>query len=560
METNYYFPIDSSNLPHYFGSACIKPSKYFKNRNEDIQNNYNEYLLITSKMGTNQTDCSLELVLTAEEEKNLIPINAERGIFLFNKPLPITRVKSIYFNDEEVKDRIITAINVGTAFIPPIEVKVIQKMESVEFSALTLPTEAKSLDLSEQIKKYDRILGGFALMRLGGEEYMNYSTNYFSTLSFFNSVVATELSNLNKNINPIYHDIFVGKEKFKKLFHYLNKEITESDLEQLASEEKQKVNKNKTTGLIDISLLNHATYVLAVLYTYGAGEEARRKKIDGLIANNFKGEIKPDKSEIISLCYGLNRGYSIFSNKYKVSGVEKIVKFKLDSQLDYYTIESIYQFTFNEINQGGEFPYLDKWCPKLAEPKRIRKNEYLILDELIIGEIIKVGSAKWWSNFLLEFFQKEHAHLFKSSLEKFFNKINSDIRDEMQEEFDSKNDEIQNLQNENKKNELMIGERYRQQQKEIEFLKEMNAKLNLEYTNLRKELENNKQFSNSLNEPKIRYADKDEKIEKKKTKFKKGELPKVTDSSSNKQKIKDEKTRSKELNSNSTLPFKETNS
>ena len=49
--------------------------------------------------------------------------------------------------------------------------------------------------------------------------------------------------------------------------------------------------------------------------------------------------------EGIALYYGYNRGYSVFSNSYGTSEDNKqVVKFLLDSQLDYYTIESVYQY------------------------------------------------------------------------------------------------------------------------------------------------------------------------------------------------------------------------
>lgn len=49
----------------------------------------------------------------------------------------------------------------------------------------------------------------------------------------------------------------------------------------------------------------------------------KRKRIDELIFSNFKNGIKPGKSEGIALCYGINRGYSAFSNKYCLDKKEK---------------------------------------------------------------------------------------------------------------------------------------------------------------------------------------------------------------------------------------------
>ena len=115
--STYYFPINSSSLAHYFGGACIKAAKYFNNKPQDIQDRYSEFLLLTEKKGTNATDCCLELVLTKDEINDLI--DAKNGWYLLDtKPLPITRIKKIYFSNSEQMDNTITNIRMSTAFVP----------------------------------------------------------------------------------------------------------------------------------------------------------------------------------------------------------------------------------------------------------------------------------------------------------------------------------------------------------------------------------------------------------------------------------------------------------
>lgn len=107
------------------------------------------------------------------------------------------------------------------------------------------------------------------------------------------------------------------------------------------------------------------------------------KKIDGLIVNNFKLNIKPEKAEGVALCYGLNRGYRVFSKQYD----DKIVKFELNSKLDYYTIESLYQFAVSGVQKSGIFSYLDSWCPQIPA-QNLPKNSknYRILDVVVKKE------------------------------------------------------------------------------------------------------------------------------------------------------------------------------
>ena len=129
MEKKYYLPINSTSLAHYFGCACLRPSKYFSNKQEDLQDKFIDFLLITTHFGTQKTDCCLEVVFTEQEINELIDI--KNGFFLFEKPLPITRVKKIYFLNKDRKEQTITNINMSTAFIPEELIEITKSFESV---------------------------------------------------------------------------------------------------------------------------------------------------------------------------------------------------------------------------------------------------------------------------------------------------------------------------------------------------------------------------------------------------------------------------------------------
>ena len=92
----YYLPIDSKCLAHYYAGACISPSCYITNRPHDIQNRFDEYLLLTRKLGTKDTNCCLEIVLTDDEKKSLVDINGEW--FIYEYPIPVSRVSKILFS------------------------------------------------------------------------------------------------------------------------------------------------------------------------------------------------------------------------------------------------------------------------------------------------------------------------------------------------------------------------------------------------------------------------------------------------------------------------------
>ena len=240
MEKKYYLPIGSTSLAHYFGCACIKPSKYFDNKQEDLQDKFNDFLLVTTYLGTQQTDCCLELVLTGQEARELIPL--KNGFFLYEKPLPITRVRKIYFSNKERKEQTITNINMSTAFVPD-ELVEIKEFDNIQANDLEKPQDIHIAPYNEQLKRFNSFLGGFALMRLAGEDYMNYSENYFATLSLFNSVIHRDLEDSKISIDPRYRGAFTGESGFQKIIPYLNKTIDESDINSIAQDENQIIQK-----------------------------------------------------------------------------------------------------------------------------------------------------------------------------------------------------------------------------------------------------------------------------------------------------------------------------
>lgn len=449
MDNKYYLPTNSVNLAHYFSCACIKPTKYFSARTKDIQAEYPDYLFISNEKRIKNSDCSIELILTKEEKEKLLPAKNNEVFFLLPMPLPLSRVACIYFDSNERRDKITTLINLSTAFIPKNLAKVFDKEKETGSEEITFDFPKPTLDFSKELKKYNSLLGGFALMKLARESYMNYSENYFSTLSFFNSAIEDDLSK-SKKVNSIYHDAFIGKESFKQLNSYLENEITEDDLESIAKSENQKIKKDVITGLIDYNSLEKATYILSVLYSFGVGDEGRKSKVDGLILTNFHKNIKSDRAEVVALCYGLNRGYNVFTNKYGNETGEQIVKFQLDSKVDYFTIESLYQYSFNGVQKSKLFPYLDSVIPKSETRLRKQsKNDYYILDKLVITERIKVGDAKWWNRLLSFFFQKNQEELFKPFLISVFQKIKEDLEDDFSVQIENKDAELQKLKEEN---------------------------------------------------------------------------------------------------------------
>ena len=485
----FYFPIQSSSLAHYFGSAIIKPAKYFTNKPHDIQDTYNQFLLFTTKFGTTETDCCLEIVLTNDETNVLIDV--KNGWFLFDeKPLPITRIKKIYFSDREKLNITITNIKMSTAYVPEMLVE-LHRFDDNSSASIQLPPECNGVDQEDNIVRFDKYLGALALMKTAGEPYMNYSPNYISTLSLFNSLINEQLGKCsNVAFKNSYQGLFTNSKGFEKVLPYLNKHIDEQVLNMIARDEKQEIKKDKITRVININSIsqNTWTYTIAILNAYGVGDESRRKRIDGLIQSHFS-EIKNGKAEGVALCYGYNRGYSAFTKDYGIN-TKVPFKYKMESQLDYYTIESVYQYIFNG-KVSDIFPYLDTWCPKHIVYQPHKKTDYVILDEIIIGKKkAKVFTEEWW-NSLFPKFNSEFGCL-AQEIFRFFQGIINEIKTDIEDEHKELISQYESKLNENKKRIDELNKQLEQKTEEIKLLQnQRNASTNIAETSTQNKNEEN---------------------------------------------------------------------
>lgn len=431
----YYLPINSTSLAHYFVCACVKPAKYFENKPQDLQDRFRNALLLSSELGTNDTDCCIELVLTKDEESSLVPCGRE--FFLFPTPLPISRIKAIHFRAQRQLEQTLSNINMSAAFIPHSLAKVARFSDAV-IDVVNVTDKPVDKDYSEQLVIFDRILGALALMKTAKEPYMNYSENYASTLSFFNTLVRNDLEKQGRQINEKFFGLFSRSGNFVKFIPYLEKKITKEDLDQIAAENNQRIERSYTKA-INYDKLSGITYAFAILQSYGVGGEAATKKIDGLISNNFE-ELKDGKAEGIALYYGYNRGYSVFSNCYGTQEIgRQNVKYLLESQLDYYTIESVYQFAFYGNTTSSKFPYIDAWCPrKHQRPKR--KTDYMVLDTAFIGKKKPtVFSKEYLLGFLAEIKTFDFiATPIGSLVEQIRNRVANDTKEEIEDANETK--------------------------------------------------------------------------------------------------------------------------
>jgi len=386
----FYLPLSSQSLAHYFNRALILPAIYFSNRPADIQNKLKNKILFSNKKWVKNCDCSLEIVFAESEINVLKKIN--ENFYEYENSLPISRIKTINFLDEKQKETTIWNINSGAAFIPEDLIKIEMKHDSeiISDEILTNSDESTFNDtISEKINLFDKLLGSFAFLKVSTRAFMNYPTNYFSTLSYFNEIIKEQINRVEKSegLTLTYRlwDLFeVENSSWKKWQSFIFGKVGVKDVESIA--ENEGISIEKKFGTISLTSIpkENQLYDLAVLSIYG---DNKNKSADDLVTDILNGIIPSEKAEDVSFLFGLNTGYARLRNKYKTLSKEINVKFKLDSKLDYYTIESIYQFVFNDEKRNYSFSYLDEWCPIKDINESIKGYDtYRMLDVMVISK------------------------------------------------------------------------------------------------------------------------------------------------------------------------------
>ncbi|TRW25973.1 hypothetical protein FMM05_07055 [Flavobacterium zepuense] len=463
MKKSFYLPIHSMNLAHYLGSGIIAPSIYIENKNDDIQDRFKNYLLLSSSMFTKDTNCAIEIVLDSDEEATK---QISENFHLFNMPLPISRIKNIYFSSDEQKIRTAQNISFGDAFIPERILKVSQE-ESIETKELNnLKYQSFDKNWSIYLKKYDQILGGFSTMKVSKEQIQNYPTHYFSALGNVNNLFSNILTQQNISIEDSFQFAFADEGKFKDFHNTIYSEIDYNEVERYA--EKDNVNLEVKNGLIQIEKIpeNKLTYYVAILESYGKG---KRKQVDSFISDLISGKFVEKKKEGLSLIFGLNKGYKAFRNKYKTSNFEVDIKFHLDCKLDYYIIESVYQNVFNSLNSISSFKYIDDLFLENKKEEVINSKyiTYQMIDKtIILEEIIATPFEKVLetiSDIISKWFpfgvkKSEIETLFKADIELFKNSIERDLENRYKSKFEQNRVALDQLNNTIFENERRINQ------------------------------------------------------------------------------------------------------
>lgn len=376
----FYIPIKSANLAHYFVKGCVCPSLYIQNRIDDIQCGFESYLLLSTIKFSDKTNCSLEIVLNENTE---FVKKISDNFYLLDSVLPISRIKSIIFNDEQQKTNTVFDITSGASFLPLNLISVEPNANLISSKELeNFKIEKSQNNWESKLNIFNRLLGGFAIMKIAKNEVENYSENYFDTLASINNIIGNELHKQSLKISDKYKWAIIKNGKHTQLNELIFSTISESILMAYAKEEGILIKKENGKFKLNSKDEHSKTYLISILASYGEGT---RMSNDSFVSDVISNKFPEERKEGIGLIFGINKGYEIFRNEYKTSNFKVDVKFRMDSLLDYYTIESIYQYSFNDKICNEKFEYLDNWIPKFTENvKNSNFETFTILDKVIV--------------------------------------------------------------------------------------------------------------------------------------------------------------------------------
>ena len=381
----YLLQMNRIKLQDYIQCGLIAPDTYLGDELEkDIQSN-NPHFLVLSEGYLEELDeeqVLLEIIFSEDEKNKLLYIE---DICYCDYPLPVTRIKKIYAQDKVIIKHIL--INLETSekgFLPDNLFDSYTNNKKLIFEQKTfcpLPEETPIPNFREQIIKFDKRMGMFAFIKNSKVYYVNetgkignYSDNYFAILSNMldnklDSKVFDGLSVIKEN--EAFNGLLYSDRQIDEVFiNSIAPNIADQDTRELFLKILEQNSTRKTLPLL-LEKQAYLYYYIALIY-YFRQKDSNRK-------DNFKSDIKniiPESAAEVALAIlGIYFGYKILRAQETVDIQDKVfkkifgncwnMKFKLDSKLDYVTIETIYNYSFKDIKKSSNFDYL-------IYPKRVK--------------------------------------------------------------------------------------------------------------------------------------------------------------------------------------------
>ena len=455
--TNYLLHLNSANLSNYFGFGHFYPlaleeSKIYKdeNRIKDILSAFDEYIIV-AKAPINKFDNSdvlVELVLNGIEVNEF----ENSGLFYISEPIPVSRVKSIYFKTMEAKVSFLSSVKTfPDSFVPSFSCDIISednfKPKEIDLDKITLPQNETLSEWKDKLVLFDKVLGLFAFIKNAGilyaerrNKFENVTDSFFSTLNLINPIKQLSSFKENAYLRPLLNNRnfeinSVQREIFKSIIElvYANKAFNIKDaitiLENASSRDhpkngeltdvKEQIDlfrqlKNLTIsykGVLHKEVMKKTQNlpVLALLFLSKFSNKSRQHTDKQAVRNSFiesEFDLPLNSAEYVLGVLGLYYGYKNMikqdtnlkfsdSNFERLAASTQSIKFKLESYFERFIIESAFQFAVQQEVLTDSFDFLN-WSEEMSErsPIALSPNyqyEYSDNSTTVMGQkILKV--------------------------------------------------------------------------------------------------------------------------------------------------------------------------
>lgn len=362
----YLLQVNRIKLQDYVQCGLIVPDKYLHDECEkDIQSKNSNVLIVSDGYISElkEEQILIELILTEDEKLKIIEIE---NICYFDFPLPITRIKKVYTQSKDISNWIIKNIkNSEKGFLPDRLFDVYKTKSKIIFPKIeykNIEIDKNQSDYSEQIRYFDKRMGMFSFVKNTNFYYAddnyyisNYSDNYFSMLSTLLEKKIVDESFIGLDIlkeNPKYKEILYSENQIDKEFIQFTLEgIVDLEIKEVFGQLLVPNSVRKTLVLLLEKKL-YLYYYIGLVY-YFKQKSSNQK-------DNFKQDIKSlipyALAEVSLSMLGIYLGYTNLRASEQIKIEDKIlnkifandfnIKFKLETKLDYITIETIYNHSF----------------------------------------------------------------------------------------------------------------------------------------------------------------------------------------------------------------------
>lgn len=416
-----FLQVNRQNLFQYFISGLISPTRYEKNRPQpDIQSALRDSLQLSNGLldELKNTDALVELSFSKAETNDLTIFSS---IALLSKPIPVSRVKKIYLKSENDKEDVLATAKTSDAGIIPNSLIESSFPNNIE---LIIQEQVKAENVknnySDRIIEFDRVLGAYAFVKNVSLLFTNKS-NVFSNFpdhylgfvkllfeeesipadtnnkqfNFYKQLLGIKFQDENSVLKWLFDrakaDINFTSTDIKEFGNILLKNHSDSDFREDGKEALNILNdgiKRKTAPkfILDLKHIDKVyLYIFSFLYLYGnkTAEDRTNSRI------GLPNEAVSNYSEFIFALLGYFYGYSLLRNRdekqtYVDSYIDKFaqnfdrptIKFDLTTAFDFYLIEAVYQFVFNNQTSFQVFEYINPDLPKekIINPPFVSKD------------------------------------------------------------------------------------------------------------------------------------------------------------------------------------------